>query len=122
MSEEHNRPNQSSNKSEIDPFTQMFKYYEMLSSSWAKVMSDSFANKTFAESMGEQIEGSLDAFSLIRRQYSDFVEQYLAQLNIPTHKDITNLAERLTKMEMDIDDLNDKIDQVLDILNGEEKS
>ena len=102
-------------KSDIDPFAQMFEYYDMMSKSWSKVMSDSIASKNFAESMGEQIEGSLDAFSLMRRQFTDVFEQYMQQMNFPTRNELVNLSQRLTKIEMDLDDLHSKIDELLDL-------
>ena len=103
-------------KSAIDPFSQMFEYYDMMSKSWSKVMSDSFASKNVAETMGEQIEGNLEAFSLMRRQFTDIFEQYMQQMNFPTRKELVALSQKLTKIEMDLDDLHDKIDDLLDLM------
>ncbi len=56
----------------------------------------------------------------MRRQFTDLFEQYLQQMNLPTRKEIVNMAERLTRMEMAMDDLDAKLDKVLDHLEKEE--
>jgi hypothetical protein len=38
--------------------------------------------------------------------------QVLAGLNMPTHADVTRLAERMTNMEMRLDDLDAKLDDI----------
>ena len=108
-------------KPEADPFAQMIQFYDTWAKSWADVMSQTVASKGFAESMGQQLESSLDALTLVRRQVSELMEQYLRQLNLPTRKEIISMAERLTKMEMAMDDLDAKLDEVLDLLRAKKK-
>jgi SMC interacting uncharacterized protein involved in chromosome segregation len=105
----------------VDPFSQMFQFYDQFYKSWGNVMSEAVANKRFAESMGEQMESSLEAMSVMRAQFSDMMEQYLQQINLPTHKEMSQLAERITKIEMGMDDLDAKLDEVLDLLNSMKK-
>jgi hypothetical protein len=113
MSEEEDK---KTTQAQMDAFQQMFQFYDAMSKSWAKTLSETVASKPFAESMGEQVESSLEAFSLMRRQYGDMFEQYLQQMNFPTRKEMVGLSERLTKIEMDLDDLHAKLDDILDLL------
>ena len=106
---------------EADPFAQMIHFYDTWAKSWADVMSQTVASKGFAESMGRQLEGSLDALTLVRRQVSELMEQYLRQMNLPTRKEVISMAERLTKIEMAMDDLDAKLDDVLDRLPAKKK-
>lgn len=106
-------------KPDIDPFAQMIQFYDSMSKSWASAMSDAVASKSFAESMSEQMEGNLEAMSLIRRQFADYMEQYLQQMNLPTRREVINLSERITKLEMTLDDLDAKLDKILDVLSTE---
>jgi polyhydroxyalkanoate synthesis regulator phasin len=46
------------------------------------------------------------------------MEQYLQQMSLPTRKEVVSLAERLTKIEMRLDDLDAKLDEVLDHLKA----
>lgn len=107
-------------KPDIDPFAQMIRFYDSMSKSWASAMSDAVASKSFAESMSEQMESNLEAMSLLRRQFGDYMEQYLQQMNLPTRKEVITLSERLTKLEMTLDDLDSKLDEILDALNTQE--
>ena len=103
---------------EFDPSTMMLQFYDNWTKSWAKAMSDTVASKTFAESMGKQMESSLDAMGMVRRQVSEMMEQYLQQMSMPTRSEVLSLGERLTKIEMTIDDLDAKLDEVLDQLKA----
>jgi hypothetical protein len=107
---------EGSKKNTVDPIGQMIQFYDAMSKSWAKAMSDAVSSEGFAESVGEQLEGSLEAMTLMRRQFTDLFEQYLQQMNLPTRKEIVNIAERLTRMEMAMDDLDAKLDEILDRL------
>ena len=104
--------------SEIDPFAQMIQFYDNMSKSWAKAMTDTVTSESFAKSMAEQMESGMEVFSQMRRQMGDVMEKYLEQMNLPTRKEVVNVAERLTRLEMAIDDLDAKLDQVLDKLKG----
>ena len=106
---------------EADPFASMIQFYDTWARSWADVMSQTVASKGFADSMGRQLEGSLDALTLVRRQVSELMEQYLRQMNLPTRREVISMAERLTKMEMAMDDLDAKLDEVLDRLPVKKK-
>jgi hypothetical protein len=41
-------------------------------------------------------------------------EQYLQQMSLPTRSQVISLAERLTNVEMAIQDLDEKLDELLD--------
>ena len=102
-----------------DPFEPMIQFYDNWTKSWASAMSEMVASKSFAESMSQQMEGGLETLSLVRRQVSELMEQYLQQIILPTRKEVISLAERLTKIEMAMDDLDAKLDEVLDHLKAD---
>ncbi len=104
---------------QLDPFAQMIQFYDTWSKAWAQAMSDAVSSKSFAESMGQQIEGGLEAISLARKQVNEFMAQYLQQMNLPTRGEVTSLAERLTRLEMMMDDIDAKLDEVLDLLKAD---
>jgi len=112
--EEH----QSQKDSMIDPFSQMFQFYEGFQKSWSGIMSETVSSKSFAESMGQQLESSLDTMTLFRRQFGDIMEQYLQQMSLPTRKEVISIAKRITQLELAMDDLNAKMDDVLDLLKS----
>jgi hypothetical protein len=109
---------QAGDKTAADPFAQMFQFYDAFAKSWASVMSETVASRSFADSMGKQVESSLDAVALMRRQMGELMEQYLQQMSLPTRKEVVGIAERLTRLEMAVDDLDAKLDDVLDLLKA----
>ena len=102
--------------SAFDPSNTMIQFFDTWTKSWAKAMSDTVASPSFAESLSQQMEGSMELTKMVRRQVSDLMEQYLQQLSLPTRKEVISLAERMTKIEMDVDDLHAKLDETLDLL------
>jgi len=108
-------------KNMIDPFAQMFQFYDNFQKSWSGVASETVSSKGFAESMGQQLESSLDTMTLFRNQFGDMMEQYLQQMSLPTRKDVVSLGKRLTQLEMTMDDLDAKLDVVLDLLKTDQK-
>jgi len=102
----------------IAPFAQMFKFYDNFQKSWSSVMSETVSSQSFAESMGAQLESSLDSMTLFQRQFGDIMEQYLQQMSLPTRKEVLSIAKRLTQLEMAMDDLNAKMDELLDVVKS----
>jgi hypothetical protein len=97
-----------------DPFAQMIHFYDNYAKSWSEAMSGAVASKGVAEAMGQQMEGSLEALTLWRKQMGTVFEQYLQQMSLPTKSQVVSLAERLTNVEMAIQDLDEKLDELLD--------
>lgn len=103
---------------QADPMAGMMQFYEQWTKTWANSMSETVANPRFAETMAQQTEGSLEFWALVRRQVGEAMEQYLQQMSLPTQSEVVSLAERLTTIEMRLDDLDAKLDEVLDQLKG----
>ncbi len=119
--EQINAQNEAEAQTIADPFAQMFQFYDNFQKSWSGVISEAVGSKSFAESMGQQLEGSLDSMTLFRRQFGDMMEQYLQLMSLPTRKEIVNIAQRLTHLEMALDDLNAKMDELIDLQNTKRK-
>jgi uncharacterized protein Yka (UPF0111/DUF47 family) len=111
---------ESEEKSGADPFSQMIQFYDDWTKTWSGAASDMVSNKSFADSMAQQLESSLSAAQLMRRQVGELMEQSLQQMNLPTRKDILSMAERMTNVEMRLDDIEAKLDKVLDLLRTDE--
>lgn len=107
---------QKSGHPESDPFAPLVQFTDRWMKTWSSVMSDMVASESFATTMGEQIEGMLEATKLVRQQMKISMEQTLQQMNLPTRDQIVGLAERLTNIEMRLDDLDAKLDESLDHL------
>lgn len=107
---------ENNEKANVDPFAPIVQFSDLWMKSWADVLSQTVANQSFAESMGGQLEGFMEATKLMRQQVKVSMEQALEQANMPSREQVINLAERVTHIEMVIDDIEIKVDESLDIL------
>ena len=73
--------------------------------SWAKVMTQWVNTDAYAKSSGAVMDWYLTATAPFRQLVQKTAEQTLIQLNMPTRGDVINVAERLTHIEMALDDL-----------------
>jgi polyhydroxyalkanoate synthesis regulator phasin len=103
---------------EVDPFAPWVQFMDNWVKSWSGVMSETVASEGFVASMGEQLEGWLEATKLVRQQMKVSMEQYLQQMSLPTRSQVVSLAQRLTQVEMRLDDLEAKADEGLDRLKA----
>jgi len=103
-----------------DPFAQVVQFYDDWTKTWAGAASEMVSSKSFADSMAQQLESTLSMTQLMRRQMGEIMEQSLQQMSLPTRKQVVSLAERMTHMEMRLDDMEAKLDQALDLLKAKE--
>ena len=78
---------------------------------WAKMMVELVNTDAYAESTGTMLDAWLTTSGPFRKVMEDSMAQTLAQLNFPTRDDVTRIAERLTNIEMRLDDLDAKLDE-----------
>ena len=105
-----------------DPFAPIIQISDLMMKSWADVLSQTATSPVFAQSMGEQMQGFMEGTKLIRQQMKTSMEQTLKQMNVPSREQIVGLAERLTHVEMRVDDIEAKVDESLDLLRAIRKS
>lgn len=101
---------------EFNPFdpTGMFKNMRDANmDAWAKTMVDLVQSDAYAESTAAMLDAWLTASGPFRKVIENSMAQVLAQLNLPSRDDVTRIAERLTNIEMRLDDLEAKLDEGL---------
>jgi len=80
---------------------------------WAKMMVDFVNTDAYAESTGAMLDAWLTTSGPFRKVMEHSMSQVMTQLNLPTRDDVTRIAERLTNIEMRLDDLEAKLDEDL---------
>jgi hypothetical protein len=83
--------------------------------SWSKVMSSLVHGEAFAEANGAMIDALLSTSAPFRKSLETVMAQTLANLSLPSRNEVARLAERLTNIEMRLDDMDAKLDQLLRI-------
>ncbi len=78
---------------------------------WAKMMIQIVNTDAYAQANGAMMDAWLTTSAPFRKALETTMTQVLTNLNMPTRGDVTGLAERLTNIEMRLDDLEAKLDE-----------
>jgi hypothetical protein len=77
---------------------------------WSKLMLQFVNSDAYAQTTGATLDAWLTASAPFRKAVEKVTTQVLVNLNMPTRTDITSLAERLTHIEMRLDDLEARLE------------
>jgi len=77
---------------------------------WSKMMIQLVQTDAYAQATATMLDSWLSASAPFRKALETTMTQVLTNLNIPTRADVTALAERLTNIEIRLDDLEAKLD------------
>jgi len=80
---------------------------------YAKAMVELVNTDAYAEAQGAMLDAWLSNSSPFRKAMENAVSQTMANLNLPSRDDVSRLAERLTNIEMRLDDMDAKLDETL---------
>lgn len=79
---------------------------------WAKMMIEVVNSDAYAQAQGEMLDTWLASSAPFRKAMESSITQTLANLNLPSRDDITRLAERLTNIEMKLDDMDARLTEL----------
>ncbi len=80
---------------------------------WAKTMVDMVNSEAYSQATGTMLDTYLTMSAPFREAVEKAMLKTLEQLAMPTRNDIISIAERMTNIEMRLDDLDAKIDLLL---------
>jgi polyhydroxyalkanoic acid synthase PhaR subunit len=95
----------------FDPFGAWKSMRDAGMDAWSKMMIQLVNSETYAQASGAMLDTWLMSSAPFRKAIESTMTQVLTQLNMPTRTDITSLAERLTHIEIRLDDLEAKLDE-----------
>ena len=78
---------------------------------WAKLMVQFVNTEAYADSTGKVLDVWLSKSGPFRKLIENTMSQALANLSMPSREEITRLAERLTNIELRLDDMDAKMDE-----------
>lgn len=102
------------NNNDFDPFDPTGMFKEMRNSNmdaWAKAMTHFVNTDAYAKASGEMLDSWLSNSAPLRKALETSLSQTLANLNMPSREDVSRLAERLTHIEMRLDDLEAMLEE-----------
>ena len=80
---------------------------------YAKMMIELVNTDAYAEAQGAMLDAWLANSGPFRKAMENVLAQHMANMNLPTLSDVSRLAERLTNIEMRLDDMDAKLDAAL---------
>jgi hypothetical protein len=81
--------------------------------SLSKLMIDLVNSEAYSQATSQWLDAYLTLSQPIQRVLDTTMTQVLTRLNMPLRTDVISLAERLTNVEMRLDDLDAKLDDIL---------
>ena len=79
---------------------------------WSKTMIELVNTEAYAEATGRLLDSYLAASVPMRRAIEQAMTQVLGQVNMPSRAEVLSIAERMTNIEMRLDDLDARFDDM----------
>jgi hypothetical protein len=95
-----------------DPLEQWRDLRDVYMDAWAKAMGDAVNSEAYTQASGAVLDTCLTASSPFRDAQKKAMISALEQLNMPSRADFVSLAERFSNMELLLDDMAAKLDQL----------
>ena len=79
---------------------------------WSKMMIDLVNSEAYSQATSQWLDTYLTVSQPFQRMLDTTMTQVLTRLNMPMRSDVTSLAELLTNVEMRLDDLDARLDDI----------
>jgi polyhydroxyalkanoate synthesis regulator phasin len=99
------------NMNPLDPTGMLKSMRDAGIDAWSKMMIQVVNTEAYAQATSAMLDAWLTTSAPFRKAIESTMTQVLTQLNMPSRTDVTSLAERLTHIEMRLDDLEAKLDE-----------
>ena len=100
------------NHNPFDPTGMLKNMRDASLDSWAKMMVQLVNTDAYSQASGAMMDAWLTTSTPFRKALETTMTQVLTQLNMPTRGDVISIAERLTNIELRLDDMEAKLDEV----------
>jgi hypothetical protein len=99
----------------VDPFEALRGVRDSYLESMSKVMVNAVNSEEYAQATGALLNGYLTLTAPAREALDKAMLQALEQFSLPSRQQVTVLAERLTNIETRCDDMDAKLDRILEL-------
>lgn len=107
---------QAPNGKPFDPVESFREIRDNYLDSWAKVMIDVINTDAYAKATGNMLETCLSMSAPFRTAVEKAMLQTLQQLSMPSRNDFISLAQRVSNVEIKLDDVDAKLDRIEKLL------
>ena len=107
---------QAANGNEPDPTAAFRSMRDTYLDAWAKAMVEAVNSEAYAKTNGVILDTCLTASAPFREATEKAMLQALQQLSMPSRADFVGLADRLTNVEMRLDDMDATLGRIENLL------
>jgi len=100
-----------------DPFGPYREMRDAYLDAMSKTMVETVNSEAYAKATGAFLDWSLTATEGFREAVERSMLQAMQQFSLPSRQEIAALGERLTNLELRVDDMDAKLDRVLKLLS-----
>lgn len=106
----------ATNGNQPDPMAAFRELRDTYLDAWAKAMVETVNSEAYAKTSGAILDTYLTTSAPFRDATEKAMLQALQQLSMPSRAEFVSLAERLTNVEMRLDDMDAKLDRIENLL------
>ncbi len=103
------------NATAADPFEAFRKMRDTYLEGMSKVMIDAVNTEEYAQATGGLLNNYLTLSAPFREALDKAMIMALEQFSLPSRQQVAALAERFTNLEMRLDDLDAKLDRIVEL-------
>jgi len=96
----------------FDPMEPWRGMRDVYMDAWGKTMVDMVNSEAYAQASGAMLDSYLTISAPFREAIEKAMLKTLEQLAMPSRADVVSIAERMTNIEMRLDDLDAKLDNI----------
>ena len=96
----------------LDPMEPWRGMRDVYMDAWGKTMVDMVNSEAYAQASGAMLDSYLTISAPFREAIEKAMLKTLEQLAMPSRADVVSIAERMTNIEMRLDDLDAKLDNI----------
>jgi len=101
---------------QFDPMEPWRGVRDVYLDAWAKTMVDMVNTEAYAQATGTILDTYLTVSTPFREAVEKAMLKTLEQLAMPSRADVVSIAERMTNIEMRLDDLDAKLDVIRNLI------
>jgi hypothetical protein len=99
----------------VDPFEAFRGMRDSYLNAMSKVMINAVNSEEYAQATGAMLDSSLMASAPFREVLDKAMEAAMQQASIPSRQEVAALAGRFTNIEMRLDDMEAKLDRIIQL-------
>ena len=100
-----------------DVLAQWKKFLDDSLESWSKVLGQAMETEGFAAAMGKFLDQYLNTVGPIRKSLQSSNEEFLRTMNLPSRKQVTDLAAQVVSLEARLEALEERIEDLVDSIS-----